>query len=250
MTTSSMPRTTAWAASDGSGRRLGIPRRSRSSDRRIAPGDGGRDMNLFGRKSDADRDRNQGNADEQALARYRYMLQSAPPEDIERAHEEAFAKLIPEQRRQALQALAQVVPPSEIRGDDPASLARTATRAEIRQPGTIERAWGGGGPGSAPGSSRRSLRASSGPRSRSRSSTTTLVAAASQPIPATPAAIRRATTSAATSPTPTRVAILAAATSVVATSGRGLRGDLEKARPTTLAKVDALGRLARVTLAG
>jgi hypothetical protein len=104
-------------------------------------------MNLFGRKSDADRDRNQGNADDQALARYRYMLQSAPPEDIERAHEEAFAKLTPEQRRQALQALAQVVPPSEIRGDDPASLARTATRAEIRQPGTIERAWGGGGPG-------------------------------------------------------------------------------------------------------
>jgi hypothetical protein len=102
-------------------------------------------MNLFGRKSEADR--NQGNADEQALARYRYMLQSAPPEDIERAHEEAFAKLTPEQRRQALQALAQVVPPSEIRGDDPASLARTATRAEIRQPGTIERAWGGGGPG-------------------------------------------------------------------------------------------------------
>ena len=104
-------------------------------------------MNLFGRKSDADRHRNQGNADEQALARYRYMLRSAPPEDIERAHEEAFAKLTPEQRRQALQALAQVVPPSEIRGDDPASLARTATRAEIRQPGTIERAWGGGGAG-------------------------------------------------------------------------------------------------------
>jgi hypothetical protein len=104
-------------------------------------------MNLFGRKNDADRDRPQGNPDEQALARYRYMLQSAPPEDIERAHEEAFAKLTPEQRRQALQALAQVVPPSEIRGDDPASLARTATRAEIRQPGTIERAWGGGGPG-------------------------------------------------------------------------------------------------------
>lgn len=104
-------------------------------------------MNLFGRKNDVDTDRNQGNADEQALARYRYMLQSAPPEDIERAHEEAFAKLTPEQRRQALGALAQVVPPSEIRGDDPASLARTATRAEIRQPGTIERAWGGGGPG-------------------------------------------------------------------------------------------------------
>jgi hypothetical protein len=85
--------------------------------------------------------------DEQALARYRYMLQTAPPEDIERAHEEAFARLTPDQRRQALAALAQVVPPSEIRGDDPASLARIATRAEVRQPGTIERVWGTSGAG-------------------------------------------------------------------------------------------------------
>ena len=85
--------------------------------------------------------------DEQALQRYRYMLATAPPEDIERAHEEAFARLTPEQRQQALQALAQHVPPGEIRGDDPASLARAATRAEVRQPGTIERAWGSGGGG-------------------------------------------------------------------------------------------------------
>jgi hypothetical protein len=86
--------------------------------------------------------------DDQALARYRYMLATAPPEDIERAHEEAFAKLTPDQRRQALEALSRVVPPREIRGDDPASLARTATRAELREPGTIERVWG---PGGAPG---------------------------------------------------------------------------------------------------
>jgi hypothetical protein len=86
-------------------------------------------------------------ADAQALERYRYMLATAPPDDIERAHEEAFARLTPEQRSQALQALAQHVPPGEIQGDDPASLARTATRAEVRQPGTIERAWGGGGAG-------------------------------------------------------------------------------------------------------
>jgi hypothetical protein len=85
--------------------------------------------------------------DDQALQRYRYMLSTAPPEDIERAHEEAFARLTPDQRRQALQALAQYVPETEIRGDDPASLARTATRAETRQPGTIERAWGAGGTG-------------------------------------------------------------------------------------------------------
>src|SRR5918995_6113544 len=85
--------------------------------------------------------------DTQAIERYRYLLRTAPPDEIERAHEEAFAQLTPEQRRQALHSLAEHVPQSEIRGDDPASLARTATRAEMRQPGTIERAWGSGGPG-------------------------------------------------------------------------------------------------------
>jgi hypothetical protein len=105
-------------------------------------------MNIFGRRSQSRSDQPSGEqTDEAALARYRYMLATAPPEQIEQAHEEAFARLTPEQRRQALQALAQHVPEGEIRGDDPASLARAATRAEIRQPGTIERAWGAGGAG-------------------------------------------------------------------------------------------------------
>jgi hypothetical protein len=103
-------------------------------------------MRIFGRNPGPEAATNTL-TDEQALARYRYMLATAPPEEIERAHEEAFAQLTPEQRRQALQALAEHVPPNEIRGDDPASLARAATRAEIRQPGTIERAWGGSAPG-------------------------------------------------------------------------------------------------------
>ena len=98
-------------------------------------------MGIFSRPSKSSQQ--PADTDEQALARYRYMLASAPPEEIERAHEEAFAQLTPEQRRQALEALAKYVPPGEVRGDDPASLARTATRAEVRQPGTIERAWGG-----------------------------------------------------------------------------------------------------------
>ena len=34
-------------------------------------------------------------SDEQALQRYRYMVQTAPPEMVEQAHEEAFAKLTP-----------------------------------------------------------------------------------------------------------------------------------------------------------
>jgi hypothetical protein len=84
--------------------------------------------------------------DEQALERYRYLVRTAPPEAIERAHEEAFASLTPEQRRTALRALSAAVPEHErAGGDDPRSLARMATRAEINRPGTVERAFGGGG---------------------------------------------------------------------------------------------------------
>jgi hypothetical protein len=84
--------------------------------------------------------------DEQALERYRYLVRTAPPDAIEKAHEEAFAKLTPEQRRMALRDLSAVVPEHErAGGDDPRSLARMATRAEIKRPGTVERAFGGGG---------------------------------------------------------------------------------------------------------
>ncbi len=80
--------------------------------------------------------------DEQALERYRYMLRTAPPDEIERAHEEAFAALTPEQRRMVLEELSKQVPAGErVTSDDPRSLARMATRAEIRQPGTIERTF-------------------------------------------------------------------------------------------------------------
>ena len=88
-------------------------------------------------------------ADEQAIARYRYMLQTAPPETIEQAHAEAFARLTPEQRQMILEQLNQAAPENE-RGantDDPQSLARAATRAEVREPGTMERTFGGMGGG-------------------------------------------------------------------------------------------------------
>ena len=96
-------------------------------------------------------------SDEQALERYRYMLQTAPPEEIEQAHAEEFARLTPEQRRMALQELANVVPEQERAalnrgGDDPRNLARMATRAEMRQPGILERAFGGRGMGGGMGS--------------------------------------------------------------------------------------------------
>jgi hypothetical protein len=91
-------------------------------------------------------------ADEQALQRYRYMLRTAPPETIEQAHEEAFARLTPDQRAQALRELAAETPEGEraaLAGgrDDPKSLARLATRAEMRQPGMMERTFGGTGRG-------------------------------------------------------------------------------------------------------
>ncbi|MBC8160385.1 MAG: hypothetical protein H7Z42_04125 [Roseiflexaceae bacterium] len=90
----------------------------------------------------------QQRTDAQALERYRYMLKTAPPDQIEQAHAEAFATLTPEQRALALQQLSQALPDSERRAyttDDPRTLARMATRADLRQPGTVERAFGGAG---------------------------------------------------------------------------------------------------------
>ena len=91
-------------------------------------------------------------ANEQALQRYRYMLRTAPPETIEQAHEEAFAKLTPSQRAQALRELVTETPEGEraalVGGrDDPKTLARLATRSEMRQPGAMERMFGGTGRG-------------------------------------------------------------------------------------------------------
>lgn len=87
--------------------------------------------------------------DEQAIDRYRYMLKTAPPETIEQAHAEAFAKLTPQQRNMLLQQLSADLPDAERAAgaakDDPQSLARLATRAEVRQPGTMERTFGGMG---------------------------------------------------------------------------------------------------------
>jgi hypothetical protein len=97
-------------------------------------------------------------ADEQAVARYRYLLRTAPPEAIEQAHAEAFAQLTPEQRRRILEELAADMPDAERNGawrtgDAPGALARVATRAELREPGAMERAWSrmGAAPGAAPG---------------------------------------------------------------------------------------------------
>jgi len=83
--------------------------------------------------------------DEQALARYRYMLKTAPPETIEQAHVEAFSKLTPQQRQMLLEQLLAESPETEraYASENPQALARLATRAEVRQPGIMERLFSG-----------------------------------------------------------------------------------------------------------
>jgi hypothetical protein len=107
-------------------------------------------MSLFGRGTPGPQVSQPQPDDEQAIARYRYMLKTAPPETLERAHAEAFAQLTPEQRRLLLQSMAESVPPAERAaaerdGASPNALARMATRAEIRQPGAMERMFGQSG---------------------------------------------------------------------------------------------------------
>jgi hypothetical protein len=108
-------------------------------------------MGLFGRNPPRQFETPQAaQDDEQALARYQYMLKTAPPETLEQAHAEAFAKLTPEQRSLLLQRLAESAPPSERAsaeqgGASPQALARMATRAEVRQPGSMERMLGQAG---------------------------------------------------------------------------------------------------------
>jgi hypothetical protein len=92
------------------------------------------------------RGRGERSPDEQAIDRYRYLLRTAPPETIEEAHAEAFSKLTPEQRRMVLDELRASAPASErdsgvFSDDSPRALARTATRAEMRDPGALERTW-------------------------------------------------------------------------------------------------------------
>src|SRR4051812_13981296 len=80
---------------------------------------------------------------DQALARYRYMLRTAPAATIEQAHAEAFGRLTPQQRHVMLQQLSPYLTPEQratgmgLR-EDPASLARMAVAIEVHRPGTLE----------------------------------------------------------------------------------------------------------------
>ncbi len=80
--------------------------------------------------------------DTRAVERYRYLLRTAPPETIEQVHAEAFAKLSDEQRAIIYEELSKGAGTGERPlSSEPATLARAATRAEMRQPGTLERSF-------------------------------------------------------------------------------------------------------------
>jgi hypothetical protein len=83
--------------------------------------------------------------DERAIARYRYLVRTASPEQLEAVHAEAFEKLTTEQRHELLRELSQSAPAGEQPvSAQPADLARAATRAEMRQPGYLHGAMSRG----------------------------------------------------------------------------------------------------------
>ncbi|THG29884.1 cation-transporting ATPase [Naasia lichenicola] len=88
--------------------------------------------------------------DRQAIARYDYLMRTADPEQIERVHQEAFARLTPTQRLLVQERMNEELPAHERpRSAEPADLARSAARSEASHPGALRgllaRVGGSGG---------------------------------------------------------------------------------------------------------
>ncbi|WP_347038147.1 hypothetical protein AAHB37_16175 [Glutamicibacter halophytocola] len=83
--------------------------------------------------------------DQAAIEKYKYMLRTAPPQEMERAHAEAFSRLTPQQRALLQSELSEQLPAAERPASDrPQDLARAATRAEVSRPGFMEKILGSG----------------------------------------------------------------------------------------------------------
>ncbi len=87
-------------------------------------------------------------SEEQAIQRYRYLLQTAPSETLERGHAEAFTRMAQTQRTRMLQELVTAFPEEtrptiNVRADDPVSLAQCITHIERNTPGLLEQTLGG-----------------------------------------------------------------------------------------------------------
>lgn len=92
--------------------------------------------------------------DERAVERYRYLLRTAPPETIEQVHAEAFTRLTEQQRALVYEELSRGAGTGERPlSSEPATLARAATRKEMRDPGSLERTLAGPSFGAMVGSS-------------------------------------------------------------------------------------------------
>jgi len=80
-------------------------------------------------------------SDEHVLLRYRHVLRYAPVESLEQAHTEAFGRLSERHREAIYEQLSRGAGTGERPlSSEPATLARSATRAERRVPGALERA--------------------------------------------------------------------------------------------------------------
>jgi hypothetical protein len=86
---------------------------------------------LFGAEHDSD--------DDIVLRRYRHLLGTAPIESIEQAHAEAFGELPDAERAAIYEELSRGTGTGERPlSSEPATLARSASRAERRVPGSLE----------------------------------------------------------------------------------------------------------------
>ena len=81
----------------------------------------------------------QESADDVTLRRYRHLLDTAPRESIEQAHADAFGKLPEPERAAIYEELSRGSGTGERPlSSEPATLARSASRAESRVPGSLE----------------------------------------------------------------------------------------------------------------
>ncbi|CAN5512656.1 hypothetical protein BH10ACT6_BH10ACT6_00950 [soil metagenome] len=79
-------------------------------------------------------------ADARRLTQYRHVLRTAPLESLEQAHTDAFGELAEWHRAAIYEELSRGAGTGERpRSSEPATLARSATRAERRMPGDLER---------------------------------------------------------------------------------------------------------------
>ncbi|WIE64122.1 cation-transporting ATPase [Curtobacterium sp. MCLR17_036] len=102
----------------------------------------------YGQQPVAQPQRGPADPDAVAIAKYDYLLRTAPPEQLEQVHHDAFARLTPAQRQQIRDRLNSELPPHEhLRDDSAGGMARAMTRGEVARPGLVRRVLGGGATG-------------------------------------------------------------------------------------------------------